>query len=628
MKKKIFIITISLILLGLLILIYFQRRNFLEEFQNKQTINLKDEILSTQKEINKKLDQIKNNETYTFDNPYVEQNPYQISPLSAIIIFHTEKECEINIYLNEKHIMTTKKEKQHAIPIYGLYENQENKVKLIKDQEEKIITLKTEKSNLEPLTILENHLEEESFYFMTASYKSGLSAYDNSGNLRFYLKGMYRMDVEWLENGHFLIGIPNGQFAENFYGMVEMDYLGKIYNYYTLEHGVSFEIEVLKNGNYLIAGGFTPVYIKEQTISEIDPLTGNTLDTINIAEIIKEIDPNFNSDYLGQKAIRNGFAYNEETKDLIISFRGINTLLSINKDTKKLNWIFTNQENEVFQAEVWKNYFVTSEDNNYPWGQHAPILTKEGYIAFFNNGYDRYHGFEVGGLDFTKDYKDNYSRAEIYKIENKIATPIWTYDENKTLFSHQYGSIKITENNSKLINFGWTLKNEYRNNLDATLSNSEKNIDNTYAAIIEIDEKENIIWKANCEEGKYRVMKHNLYDNPKEIDFKILNIKNSIPSEKLETTTIKQQDIENTQNWIYNVTLTNHYFETNYPIQQQDQIEFYFIDKYQKVHKMIYKEKSIPEPNRIFHLELPKGEYLFYIKINNVIWNTFTKIKN
>ena len=94
------------------------------------------------------------------------------------------------------------------------------------------------------------------------------------------------MDVEWLDNGHFLIGTSQGQFAENFVSFVEMDYLGKIYNYYVPSNGYSFEFQSLSDGLFMLAGGKKPVYLEEQVIYTVNPSDGSTVNLINLSSLI------------------------------------------------------------------------------------------------------------------------------------------------------------------------------------------------------------------------------------------------------------------------------------------------------------------------------------------------------
>ena len=185
------------------------------------------------------------------------------------------------------------KTKKHVIPAYGLYEDYNNQVKSVKGEEEVIYEIKTEKSDiLYPLEVssVSDKINNQDIYFTVASYKTYMTGWDKTGKLRFYLTVDNRMDIEFLENGHFLIGTSQGQFAENFCAFVEMDYLGKIYNYYVPENGYSFEFQVLSNGNYMLAGGDEPVYIKEQLVYEIDPKTGDKVSEINLGKILKKID--------------------------------------------------------------------------------------------------------------------------------------------------------------------------------------------------------------------------------------------------------------------------------------------------------------------------------------------------
>jgi len=611
---------IILILLVMLILYFItasKDNDYLKNYFEKETINSITSIIDNQLEINKKLNNIVEDDNYTISNPYIELNPYKISPLSAVIIFNTNTDKEVEVIINNKNVTKMESAKKHVIPVYGLKENFDNKVELKSDDKTYEYIIKTEKSkNNYPLEIKKSY-ETDDIYFTVASYETYLTGWDYQGNLRFYLTTDNRMDVEWLKNNHFLIGVSDGQFAENFIGFVEMDYLGKIYNYYTLENGYSFEIQVLSNGNIMSAGGTTPVYIKEQVIYVIDPTTGKKTSEINISELFKNIDSSFDEKYLGQKAIRNGFYYNEDTNELIVSFRGWDCVFSINYETKELNYIFTDPENELFKSSVWDKYKITLESGRYPLGQHSPVITKEGYIAFFNNGYNRYHGFENGGEDKVSFYKDNYSSGEIYKIDNKKAYLVWSYDNKKQLFSHQYGSINIDSDSNKLVNFGYVLKSSYRQDRNATLSTAEASPDNIYSRIFEIDKKDNVIFDAISEEGKYRAFKHRFYtDKTKNVDVSKLSIFNTIPNVNLEETNYKKINISNSNEWIYTFELTNNTFTTNYKFQENDKLSIYLMNEKGKVYSFDYTN------NKIFNINLPKGKYALFINLNNTIYNT------
>lgn len=633
-KKAIIIVAIPLLILigisAVLGLYVFKETTNLSAFfeSNKQTALL--EQVSNQKAVNEKLGKIEESNKYTFENAYVELNPYGISPLSAVIIFQTKEESEVKVYINGDLATTMTPSKKHTIPIYGLYEDYENKVELEIDDKTVEYKIKTEKSNLNyPLEVLEKKtVNNTNIYFTVASYETYLTGWDTEGNLRFYLTVDNRMDVEWLDNGHFLLGTSQGQFAENFVGFAEMDYLGKIYNYYTMDNGYSFEFQTLANGNYLAAGGTKAVYITEQVVYEMNPKTGDTVKVVNLSKIFKKIDSSIPDMYLAQKAIRNGFYLDEESREMIVSFRGIDTVFCINYDTEELKWIFTDPTNEIFKNSVWDKYKVISENGRYPMGQHSPQITEEGYIAFFNNGYNRYNGFENGGPDNITYYKNNYSSAEIFEIADMKATLIWEDTQDKKVFSHQYGSFRVYEDGTKLIGYGYNHDADYRNNKEWKLSESEQSPDHIHALLVEFDEDDNVIFKAKSEEGKYRVFKHTLYNETTPYySMTTLKTFNKVKEDKVERLTYKNVDVKNSEQWIYSLDFTQNTFKTNYTIQETDEISLLFMNETGNVFKLVYKEKDNKTLNRIFNVVLPEGEYALFISVNDKVYNAHKVIQ-
>lgn len=619
------IVIIFLVASGFLSLYFYKETETVSNFLvgDKHTAIL--EQVSKQESINEKLDKISNEKKYTFNDAYVEVNPYEISPLSGIIIFNTSKEEEVNVYINDVFATTMESNTKHIIPIFGLKENFDNQIKLVMGENEKVYSMPTKTSNLEyPLTVnyRSEVLNNEEIYFTVASYSTYLSGWDSFGNLRFYLTVDNRMDVEWLDNGHFLIGTSQGQFAENFVSFVEMDYLGKIYNYYVPSNGYSFEFQSLSDGLVMLAGGKKPVYLEEQVIYTVNPSDGSTVNLINLSSLILAIDPEFDKNYLGQKAIRNAFYYNESTDELLVSFRGLDAIVSYNFKGNTLNWVFTNPSNELFQRDVWKNYLVTTKSNRYPLGQHSVFITQDGNIGIFNNGYDRLHGFENGGNDQVSSYAANYSSVDIYIINGRQANLVWQYDANKALFSHQYGSIRET-NYGYLMNFGYNLKDEYRNNALGLLSEAEANQDNIYAKIIEVDKNKNVLFEATSEEGKFRVFKNSMYksvtSNPV---ISQLNIFENLEEDTLNETTYKEVDIENSSEWIYETNFTKNTFDTNYEILDSDELKLYFVNRNGKIYILDYKKKDSVNNKRIFNVNLPKDEYALYINLNDKIYKT------
>lgn len=584
-------------------------------------------ILIEQEEINMEIQHIVKTGEYTVDNPKVMVNPFKISPLTALIIFNTEDESNVSVSVNDEYFFEMEKSKKHIIPIYGMYENKKNIISLtINDDMVKVVEIVTDEANDVNDLIIDKSIfnNYNDLYFMTSPVGTSASAYDQNGNLKWYLTEHFTMDFEWLDNGHFLVGIPDASVADRKIGFVEMDYLGKIYNYYVLDHGYEFEFQLLKNGNYMLCGGDKAIFYDKAWIYEIDRSTGKMIDYIDLYKIFKDIDADFDESRLNFRIIRNAFYYNEETGEIIVSLRGLNAVVSIDYNTKKINYIFAPEE--IF-SEKFDEYMVTLESGRYPLGLHSVFMTEEGYVGFINNGYDRFNGFEVGGEDRVSTYSNDYSSAEIYKISDKKATLVWSYDANKKYFTHQYGSFNIY-NGNKLINFGWTLNDEYRLKEDATLSESEKNTENTYAKIYEINNDDEIIFEASIDDGKYRIFKHDLYmDSMSNFDYSVSNFYNTMSLSEKDVIYTKsiEEELDNVQTFDNKITFTKYSIDTDYSFDTYDNVDILLVGMNNISYKIDYKEEN-ENVSKNLNIELGKGEYALYLIINDIYFNTNTKV--
>ena len=623
MKKRMFIFGLVLIILLFLIFIFNSRNNYIDD--NMITNYSISKLLVEQEKINDEIKNISNSNEYNFDNPKVMVNPFKISPLTALIIFNTDVDTSISVNVNNEYYFETEVSSNHLIPIYGLYENKSNIVTLKQsNMDEKIIEIITDKSsNINELNVIKTRSGNvNDLYFMTSPVGTSASAYDKNGNLKWYLTEKFTMDFEWLDNGHFLVGIKESDVNDRKIGFVEMDYLGKIYNYYVLEHGYEFEFQALKNGNYMLCGGDSAIFYDKAWIYEIDK-NGNVVSHLDLYDVFTSVDAHFDKSKLNYKMIRNAFYYNEDTKEIVISSRGLNSVVSINYETKGINYIFAPKG---IYSDKFDKYMVDLKSGRYPFGIHSVFMTEDGYIGFINNGYDRFNGFEVGGIDDVSHYKDCYSSVELYDIKDKKANLVWSFDADKKLFTHQYGSFNVY-GNTKLINFGWTLKDEYRKKEDAALSESEKNTDNTYAKIFEINEDDEIIFEATIEDGKYRIFKHSLYlDIIDDFDYSSSNFYNTMSISNIET--IKTKSIEDKLNKAYlfenNITFTKYSLDTDFIFDTYDSVEILLVDK-KNSYKVKYKEEN-KNVIKNLNIDLKKGEYALYLIINDIYFKTNVKV--
>lgn len=610
-KRTKFVIGLLIfIIIGCSTYYYFQDSKINDYFENKEVISNVEQIIDDQEVINRELNSYLENPKFTFDDPKIIYNPYNISPLTAIVLFQTEEETDIKVIINNKEITTIASSKKHSIPLYGLLSDYNNEITLINNKgEEKSLTITTDYyENKYPLNVITTSEElNDDLYFTSAPSETGLSAYDKDGNLRWYLTNKYCMDMEWLDNGHFLVGISPGSVGDRKIGFIEMDYLGKIYNYYISKYGYDFEFQTLSNGNVMLAGGNTPVNYTNSYIYELDLSTGDVVSYFDLSKTLLEIDPNFDKNMLGSKSIRNGFYYDETSDELIISLRGNNSLIDVQYKTGELNWILGSDE---YYSDLFDEYRLNITNTL---GQHSPFITKDGLIGVYNNYFDR-----VNHSDLTSDYIDTISAGELYSIDLDLnANLVWSSKNvvNK-YFNHKYGYFRILDNGNKLLDYGWVMHENYLNGSNS-LGAIENDLNNTYAAILELDENDNILFEATTEEGKYRVFKHSIYTT-NNIDvsyFKYFNNEDTSEIKSIETSDLIPL-LNDSISFDYDLNFTRNTLETNYQFESDDNITLVFLSKDYYSYEYSYKE------NTPMNIDLIEGEYALYIKINDVYYDT------
>ncbi|HOB26339.1 MAG TPA: hypothetical protein PKG93_04255, partial [Bacilli bacterium] len=171
--------------------------------------------------------------------------------------------------------------------------------------------------------------------------------------------------------------------------------------------------------------------------------------------------------------------------------------------------------------------------------------------------------------------------------------------------------------------FGYIIKDSYRSVGTNSLKESEKNPDNIYTDIIELDKDNNVVFEATSEEGKYRTFRHSIYSNTtSNVNVSTLNEYNTISNDTLTTTTYKKLDLDNASDWINTVVFTKNTFTTNYSIQSSDSVKLYLMNKAGKVYILDYKDADSSNINRIFNIDLPVGSYTLFIDVNGTIYKT------
>jgi len=322
MKKYLILSSIILIISSICIISY-------TILESKQEIAYEKNILKEQL----KKQQYLTPYGYSIEEANIILDPYDISPLTALILFETDKNESIKVTIKGKDELTTitntfNDSKKHYIPIYGLYPNEENEVILETNTKKVTYRIKTEslpsELTIEPIVNDTNN--------MTFINNNGyLYAQDKNNDIRWYLKGEYKYDIIKLQNGNFLI--PTRELNNEGYpiGVMELDLLGKIYKQYNLENG--YHGKIIENQN--------SYYILSKDLIELDKQTGYIINKVKLKEEYEEI------------------SYNKTNN--IINLLTKTKTLSIDLTTKET--ITTKESNQIYEKETNSKLYTST--NNY-----------------------------------------------------------------------------------------------------------------------------------------------------------------------------------------------------------------------------------------------------------------------
>lgn len=213
---------------------------------------------------------------YTLDNPKIVVNPYGNSNLSALIMFNTESDVKITVYLNKKDgsryklYEETEAKKEHYLDIYGLYSNYENIVTLIIDSKKYEYKINTTLDIDLPVTDIE--IAEDEIYFQ--EFNNSLIGINYEHEVVYYLQG-FSNKIMQLKNGHLLVSDSRKNNDGSYVSFSEIDMLGRVYNTYVIRNGYKGLVCELSNGNYLVLS---------DDILQIDRQNGTILKKFKIDE--------------------------------------------------------------------------------------------------------------------------------------------------------------------------------------------------------------------------------------------------------------------------------------------------------------------------------------------------------
>ncbi len=516
MKNKKKIILIALLILIVLIAIILFVLNLLST--NKEEAEQIISLVEKQSVLEDELDCT----GYTIDNAKVVLNPYQISPLTALIMFETDTEVAPTVTIVGKDENTTfthefEESKSHYLSIYGLYPDSENEVIVSFLDTEKTFTIKTEAlpdDFILPTSVKGNKdsLGNE-LYFFSPSSSGYTSAYDVNGDVRWYLTINALWEINRLSNGHLMVSTERRVNSPYYMsGLYEMDLLGKIYKEISLEGGYHHDYFEMPNGNLLVASDeFNNDYgTVEDVIVEVDISSGDIIKTWDLKDILNMEDGKSENWVDYDWFHNNSVWYDDATGSITLSGRHQDAVINIDYDTGSLNWIIGDSTN---WSEEYQKYFFTpvGDDFEWQWSQHAAMITPEGYVFILDNGNNK--------SKIKEEYvpaEESYTRGVMYKIDTDKMTieQIWEYGKERgsEFYSPYISDVDYLAKDHYIVHSGGIVYVDGKNsNQPAGLGGADKLVSDTVEIL-----NDEVIFEIILPNNNYRVEKMSLYaDNEK-----------------------------------------------------------------------------------------------------------------
>lgn len=636
MKKTIFlgIIVISL-LCGIIVGYFF--------VTGGEKVLEKKDILVYQSELENKFTSY----GYTIDEPNIILNPYEMSPLTALVMFETNDYVSPTVTIVGKSEKTTythtfKESKTHYLEILGLYPDYNNEVIISYGDVTKKIYIQTGKlpnNFVMPSSIYkdEDKLDNE-LYFYTPSSIGYTCAYDINGDVRWYLTESFIWEINRLRNGNLLLSTD--KLVNNPYyttGLYEMNMLGKIYFEYNIDGGYHHDYYEMPNGNILVLSNNFANGTVEDYIVELDLRDGSIVKKFDLTNILPMNEGESENSTTYDWFHNNSVWYDEKSNSITLSGRHMDAVINISYDTGKLNWIIGDSTN---YSSEWQKYFFKPIGDNFEWqwSQHSAKITPDGYVFIFDNGNNK--------SKIKENYVDasnSYSRGVMYKIDTKNMTieQIWEYGKERgsDFYSPYISNVLYLEENHFVVHSGGIVKvNGIPSNYPAGLSNEEVSLKSDTVELLNNE----VIYELILPTNNYRVRKMEMYSNSEYkqgVGVRLGSVSKTEESNK-HTIIVKSKDIDNNYNK-HNITFDKEVNRLVFSgtFLKDDKVKI-ILDKFlgKKEYDVIIRkrpytamcvdiftkeeEKDGIKVTKYINNTGLKGKYLIYVSVNGTIYKT------
>ena len=464
-KNYVIIGLLIIVIVGVLLIKYFSNRTN-ENILKGDTIIGQSLSSKEQADVDAYLKEELVKNKYTLDRAKVYVNPYNASPLSAMIIFYTDDSQEVSVTVKGKNsddfTVSYGKSNYHYVPVYGLYADYDNTVVVtLEDKTTKEFRIKTDKVNVPDVKAQSGNITSAGdFYLLSSPISMSTLGIDGYGNVRWMLSDHYYHNVVVLENGHLLTGIDTDTTSVLPTVIREVDYLGRIYNEYNIDSGYLNDFFIKSNGNIIVTSKDKDRVTISDLVLEIDKNTGKIVKSIDVYKLFENIDKSFTDGIEREDYFYNsGIKYYEDTDTLLLTYWGGEMVISIDYSDAKINWIFTNPDN---LPSSFDSYLLKGDDGFvYPKAMHQAKLSGD-TLKVLDNGYST-----IKNDTILSNLKGSYSSVNTYTIVDKKIALTNSYNDNKKYFSYALGDLKTVGNGKDIILFGRELEGaDYSSSVD------------------------------------------------------------------------------------------------------------------------------------------------------------------
>lgn len=469
--------------------------------------NVGSKLVTTRQDSQKSLNKsyaakVKSND-YSLNDPYIKVNPYKTSPLTALIIFKTDKAAKVTYTVVGKTAKTSitntvngKYSTSHQVPVVGLYTgaNTVNVTVKYKDG-----TTETKSMQLQATATLPKYLKEVNLK-VTKNNKNEMKigsnkltvivrttkqsfAVDADGNVRWYSTLYTQHMIKQIHAGHLIMLSKNKQSEEVYNDLLETDFLGRVYKEYNFSSktGVNNNKLVSSSKTKTASGGATTIihhdimelpnhdllatvsdgskYV-EDTMVVISHKTGKVTKVIDLKRLLPAVM------YKKYKSVggevdwfhQNSVDYDKNDHSILISGRNQDIIMKIDLKTDKIKWIYSGKKKSTWPWKYRKLLLKPTKGTTITGGQHHLSLLGDvdnnpdsENVTLYDNNIDVTNG--------NAKTSGKYSQAIEYHINTKKMTidQTWSYGKTlgKTNFTQIIGSTQKLAKNNYLIDFGF-----------------------------------------------------------------------------------------------------------------------------------------------------------------------------